>query len=346
MRFALLLSVGLFGSSAAAEPPIRSKILVSLPAGETTLGDATAAFAKAGRPLVLTGEWDANRKLTLGQESPETYLAALHRFARISGGRIAWEERGNVLKLATSTAPTIASLDGEFRTVATEVTARRNLESGRGTVEVTLICHWEPSFCVVRIDGEATLMSATLDVGKTTHSAANTKTATRDSSYSMTLRFPDVPREAKTISLQGSYTVTAAQAMQTVTFDAGKSEAQTTRGPLDGEVSVKFLPLRLLPDRCEGIVELTYPTNSVEFESFESALRFTRNRFALIRPDGKTIAPINDNLREDPTKTTLVYRFPASAVPKDRSGWKAVATTPTRFHEFPVTFDLPGIPLP
>ena len=342
----LLLSLVLLGTSTAAEPPIRSTERIALPVGETTLDAVRAAFAKAGKPLAVPSDWDGKRKLTLAATAPETRVAALDRVARAVGGRIVLEDRGNVLKLAATAGPMIASVDGDFRTAVHDVTARLNAETGQRTLEVALVCHWEPSFCVVRIDGEATLTAVTLDVGKTGHAAAKTKTATRDSQYLMTLRFADVPREAKTISLKGRYTVTAAQALQTLTFDATKNVPQTLPGPLDAEVSVTLLPLRELPDRREAIVELTYPPSKIEFESFESALRFTRNRVSLIGPDGKPQRSVDDDLRETATKTTLVTRFAPSKAPKAGATLKAVVVTPTRFHEFPIHFDLPGVPLP
>lgn len=354
MRFVLPALFLLCGPVSAAEPLIRSRIAVQLPTGQTTLTEVRKAFTLSGRPLVTLGEWDDKRKLTLDAAKPqagapgvgENYLAALDRVARAVGGRIAIEERGNVLKLATATGPTIASIDGDFRTVVVDVASRLNLETNRRTLEVTLLCHWEPSFRVVRIDGEATMTGVTLDVGKTSHTAAKTKTPTRDSNHVMTLRFTDVPRAATTISLKGSYAVTAAESAQAISFDANKAEATSKPGPQDAEVTATLLPLKSLPDRWEATIELTYPAGGIEFESFESALRFTRNEFALVAPDGKQLAPINDDLRESPTKTTLVYRFPSAKVPKDRAGWRAVVTTPTRFHEFPVSFDLPNIPLP
>jgi len=342
----LLLALVLLGTLPAAEPPIRSTQRIALPAGETTLDAVREAFAKAGRPIAFPSDWDGKRKLTLAPTAPETAIAALDRVARAVGGRIVLEDRGNVLKLAAAAGPMNASTDGDFRTAVQEIAARLNPDTGQRTLEVTLVCHWEPSFCVVRIDGEATLTEVILDVGKTAHTAAKTKAATRDSQYLMTLRFPNVPREAKTISLKGRYAVTAAQAMQTITFDATKPMPQTLPGPLDADVSATLLPLRELPDRREAIVELTYPPSTIEFESFESALRFTRNRLTLVGSDGKPIRPLDDDLRESPNKTTLVYRFAPSKADKDRASLKAVVVTPTRFHEFPVHFDLPGVPLP
>jgi hypothetical protein len=108
-------------------------------------------------------------------------------------------------------------------------------------------------------------------------------------------------------------------------------------------VAVTLHPLQRVGKFWEAKLELTYPEDQPQFESFESWL--TENRLRLTGPTGQSVETADYDFPEQGRRTVAVYRFPAATFANPK-GWTATCETPSPLVEFTVPFELKDIPLP
>ena len=168
------------------------------------------------------------------------------------------------------------------------------------------------------------------------------KVAVGGSAVTTVVRVPGVPATDITLTLNGTFTVTAADRMlQFRVTDTDKPATLT----LDG-VTATFPVMKRIGDRWDVPVELVYAASEVEFESFESGVWLGRNRLQLVDGAGKPLSPRNEDWREAGGRANVVYRFRTADVPAARPGWSLIYETPSPLAEFAVGFTLGPFELP
>lgn len=331
---------------ALAQPtPIPPKTL-TFKKSNPTLGDVLKEFpAQTGLAINAAG-LDPKAPCPVAFDRTP-FWAALDQVAAKSGAKVVLGNHGRQVTLAKRTGPPQpASTDGAFRVAVRQVNPRIDFDSGKTFVELTLDVHWEPRFPVFRLDGQPTLTALTADAGTPTAAIAKAKTAPTGNLFTTTVRVEGVPRSAtKLTRVAGSFTVTASPTMLPFVFEnlagpfpvAGKPPPGT-----DGKVAAVLKRFDPAGELWEAEIEATYPPRGPEFESFESWV--TENRARLVSPGNQPLASADHEHGAAGGRVSGVYRFKVR--PGDRKGWSLVYETPAQLVEFPVKFDLKGIPLP
>ena len=263
---------------------------------------------------------------------------ALERIAEKSGTRITLRDHGRKITLAKRVGSAdIASVDGPFRVVLRQIRAVTDFESGRSFTELTLEIHWEPRIPVFRIDGQPQIEASVDGQERSLRSEPiRTKTPVTGSSFTTTVQLPMIPRSAKMLTtVSGTITVTAAERMMRVAVPLAKLPAKVEQ---DG-VTVTVPRAETIEDRYEVSVELTYPPETPEFESFES---FASENQAELTDATKLrrVSTLDAEVSSNGRRVSAVYRFPKNG------GTTLEYTTPSPLREFAVHFTWKDVPLP
>ena len=333
LAFLLILAVA--AALPAADPvPPRTISLKKADASPADIGE------RAGIPVVGAGTFKIGVDRMPFWDALEMAASATGQriVLRDSGRRIALEPRGASLE--------VSSVSGAFRTVARQVTARLNLETGQTVYDVNLDAHWEPRFPVFRVDAVPTITRATDDRGtKLTTTATKSRSAPIGATHALPVRLHGLTRDSRKINvLAGHYTVVAADRMLAFRFENLTAKLPVSLPPKDGVTAILN---RVEKDEktWEVEVELKYPPGGPTFESFEADAWLSENRMALVSPDQKTFRPDDYEARGN----VLIYRFKEDAakglVNIAGKGWAVVYETPAPLKEFAVPFELKDIPL-
>jgi hypothetical protein len=258
---------------------------------------------------------------------------------RDNGRRISLEPLGPIRE--------VSSVHGAFRTVAKQVTARLNLETGTSVYDVQLEAHWEPRFSVFRVDSVPTISRATDDRG-TVLSASQTRVRTQPTGATHTLpvRLNGLTRDSRRVAtLEGHFTVIAAEKMLAFVFADLTAKQPVAAAPKEG-VTVVLKRIEKDEKTWECEIELKYPPGGPQFESFEADAWLSENTLRLVSPDAsKSFVPDDYEIRG----TTLIYRFKEDAakglINPTAKGWSIVCETPSPLLEYRVPFTLKDIPL-
>jgi len=277
------------------------------------------------------------------------FWSALEAIAANSGSRIVTSKQGKQIAFAKKEAENRSSIDGAFRFVPKNVSARTDLERGRTYYDLTLDIQWEPRFPVFRIDSQPKIRTATDDKGTAlTSPAISAKSPTTGSAHTTTIRIDGLTRNARTIArLEGEFIVTASPKMLAFEFDDLQAKLPIVK-ERDG-VKVTLKSFAKIEDRWDVELHLEYPASHPEFESFESWA--TGNAIRLIAPNaGNSYAEDNYDITGSGRSVVAAYRFKDATIgqrdPTKAKGWKIVYETPAPLIEFPIRFDCKDIPLP
>lgn len=340
--------VGLATSCPAGEQqvpegkPILPRVATFQSKGATVKTIIDALARQTGLEVDIAGI-DGNKALNVVFDKWE-FWRVVDTLAEQSGSRVVIGELGKHVQLVPNTAGVkqISSFDRPFRFSAREIEIRRDLVRGVTIYDLTLEVAWEARLPVCRIDASPVIVKGEDDNGKPISvKPIASRVAVDGVSTLLQVRLEGITRESKQIALlKGSYRVTAAEEMLRYQFiDLGKLPTTSTQNGVG--VTVKRIAKEGSFWNVE--IDLKYPPDGPVFESFETYW-LSRNRIALISPDGKKITTSNEEI----DGTSLRYRFKETAEfkPADLKGWKLEYETTGAMREVRVNFELKGIPLP
>jgi hypothetical protein len=167
--------------------------------------------------------------------------------------------------------------------------------------------------------------------------------------HTAVIRLSGAAREATEIAaLAGKFRVTASEKMLSFRFDKLAAKAPTA-APTRDKVEAVLSGFAKDEDTWTAEIELTYPPEIPEFESFETWA--AGNRIRLVAPDGsKTFEPTSYAVNAVGRKVAGTYYFKEDAAKglanPAAKGWSLVYEAPSTPVEFTVPFELKDIPLP
>jgi hypothetical protein len=336
----------------AEEPPkfaIRPR-LVKMEMANSTLGKVMPAFNRqTGIPAEFPAAAAGETCDAIFNEKP--YWFALELMADQTGNRITLRDDGRKIVLVPrGKSREVSSIHGAFRTVARQVVGRYLLDDGTVVHEVHLVIHWEPRFPVFRIDSKPAITKALDDRGTAlTSPPGGAGTQPVGAMHTAVVRLNGVPREATEIAaLNGQFHVTASEKMLPFRFDSLTAKGPVT-APVQEKVEAVLKSFAKDEDTWIAEIELTYPPEIPEFESFETWA--AGNRLRLISPDSnKTFEPTSYAVNALGRKVSGTYYFKGDSakglVNPASKGWSLVYEAPSTPVEFTVPFELKDIPLP
>jgi hypothetical protein len=264
------------------------------------------------------------------------FWKALEQLADRTDSRIVTTGGKIALRPGKSHSP--SSVRGPFQFTARETLARGDLEAGTSTYDVTLDVAWEPWLNTYRIDTAPKVTAAKDDTGKTLSvGSSGPRTFTTNHNAPLAVRPMGLTRGAKTLTLQGSITVTIADELLTFEFDAAGKP-----GPAAAQKGVVVTATKFGPDGSDWVaeVQMHYPDTGVTWESHEFYWA-RHNVMRLLPPKGNPIAADGVDFGEGTVR--YVFKNRAKQV---GAGWKFDYRTPGPMREITVPFELKDIPLP
>lgn len=339
-RSLLMVLVVVLSGAALAQPPWPAR-RVQLGREPLPLAEVLAAISQqSGLRFDLT---EADRTAQVpGSTTDRPIWEALDQAATATGHRLIPTQKGSVLKLLKSTA-SAASHDGPFRVQVRQVQSRHDFDLGRHVTEIGLNLHWEPRLPVFRITSEPSLSRCELDDGTQLSFTANrTKIPTSGSLVQPSFRLSGVPRSAKSLTLAGEYVVTAAEQMLDFSFILDKLPTRQTMAA----VTVRLKRVEQLDNRVEVEVDLDYPADHPEFESFETFVN--QNTATLVSRKNPSERWSSSDLEVSSAgrRVNIVYRFTRPNLSFQPTDWQLAYQTPSPLKEFPVRFRFDKIELP
>ncbi len=334
----------------AAEPPAGPEASrVSLDARSSSLAEAAASIARQTNIPIDTDRAAKDRPVQI-QIQNATFWDGLDQLARAANQRLVVGAHGK--RIAFSKEPYRATplfTTGPFRFAAREVRSRLNLASGASGTDLFIDFAWEPRFKAYFVELDPKSLSATDDQGNalTILNEGANRIPVADSEFEVQARLRDVPRAAKRIThLKGSVKVLGTSQLLQFTFDPANPGDQTIKKT---EVSATLKTFRKNVRLWTAVVELQYPKDMPELESFQSYL--LDNEAWLRSPDGRKFRTGKFELGFNqqgklPVTFYFVENDKDGPVLTNLTGWKLVVRVPGRIVEERVNFRLRDIPLP
>ena len=333
-----------------AEPPPRPEASrVSLDGKPIPLADAVAQISQQAN-IPVAAEKALKDKTVQFKLDQVPFWDALDQLARTANHRLVVSSQGRRIALACEpyqSRPT--SLNGIYRFALREVSSRLDLESGSAHTSIVIDMAWEPKFKAYFVELDPKSLSARDDQNRPLAivDEGTSRMPVTESGPDLTLKLRQVPRSAKAIAeLSGA--VKFLGTAQSLRFDfdlSPKGERHQKRA----EVSATLRPFAKNVRLWTFVVEMQYPKDMPEFESFQSFL--LDNQAWLQGPDGRKFATRKFELGfERQGKAPITYYVqendkdgPVLTNPAD---WKLVLRVPGRIIEEKVRFQLRDIPLP
>jgi hypothetical protein len=332
-----------------AEPP------TPLPVTRITLDDRPRKLVDIAAELAR----QSNIPIDVSRVAPEKTLRlrldgvpfweAVDRLARAGDQRISIAPQGNRVTFeqgSYSAVPT--SVSGPFCFVAKTVLGRLDLETGVSKHEIQIDMAWEPTFKAYYTELDPQSLRAIGSDGKplTMVNEGATRTPVTDASSQLSIKLRGVARsENKIAQLDGMVKFLGTSQMLQFSFDLGAEPTPLQRA----EVTAKLTSIQKNVRIWTAVVELQYPRDMPEFESFQSFL--LDNEAWLLRADG-TKFPIKhfelgfENQGKIPISYFIAESEKDGLTLSDRSKWKLVVRVPGRIVEQRVPFHLKDIALP
>jgi hypothetical protein len=348
MRTAALV---LLAAAAAAAPPGRdpAKIplaarVVSVPAG--TLGAAAAGLTKqAGVPVAVPAGY-AGKAAAAQRDVP--FWDALDRLAAAAGLRVALTDEGRAVELVPAAAADVRSVAGPFRVAARQVVGRALLAENLTVHEVHLDLHWEPRYPVFRVETNPHVTAAADDRGVALRPhPAGVRTQPSGALHRAAVKLDGVTRDARRVGvLKGYFRATASEKLLAFRFDLPAAKGLSH---VNEKVRAVLTGWQKDGDTWIADLDVAYPPELPEFESFEAAALAGANRVRLVGPGGKAFAPDDKAAGVAGRRVSATYYFKEDAAKGPANvgrGWALeldAASTPV---EFRVPFELTDIPLP
>ncbi|HVK10705.1 MAG TPA: hypothetical protein VM597_18200, partial [Gemmataceae bacterium] len=260
---------------------------------------------------------------------------AMDQLAGASDSRVVVSQGKIALKPGASKGP--SHVVGPFRFTAPGVSIRGDVEAGTASYELGLAVAWEPGVHAYRIDGRPRITRATDDAGRAVGvNAGGSRSFTAWNSAPLSVFPTGVTRGVKSLTLEGSVTVTMADEL--MTFDFG-SAVKPVGPPAQKGVSARAVKSAADGDDWVIEIELTYPRSDVVWESHEDY--WLRNNVLRLLPPGG--APIKMDL--DTLDRTIRYVAKGQGR-RVALNWGLDYRTPGPMREVTVPFVLKNIPLP
>jgi hypothetical protein len=339
-RFCTVLSLLLLVNLCPGQSPFPSQKL-TMPKEPITFKQlATVVNEQAGLVVELPSMLKEER-FTLKSGS---LWEVLDSAAMQSQQRLVPIRKGSAVRFNTSKAQSPAPCyDGPFRFAIRQVTSRQDFDLGQQVTEVALDLHWEPRYPVFRIESEPSLTEMRTDAGQKLNFSPNrTKIPLSGSQHQPVIRLANIPRSAKTVSLSGEYRITASQKLLEVPFKLDKlPQKQLVEG-----ITVILSRAELIDKRVEIQMELEYPKDHPEFESFESFV--TQNQAVLRNATQQVWEPSDFEISSQDRRVIAVYRFVSKSGPLvwEPEKWQLNYRTPSPLKEFAIRFAFQDVPLP
>jgi hypothetical protein len=344
-RFLLLLPFLL-----AADPvskPEASRI--SLDATAMPLGEAVASVARQANIPIDTERAAKDRPVRLKLENA-TLWDALDQLARATDHRLLVGHQGKRIALVKEPCRAMPIFNsGPFRFAAREARGRLEFESGISRTDVLIDFAWEPKFKGYFVELDPKSLSAKDDHGRmlTVVDEGSTRVPVGDSGLDLAVKLKDVPRTAKKLAeLTGTVKIIGTSQLLQFAFDPASPGDQNVK---KAEVTATLKTFRKNVRLWTAVIELQYPKDMPEFESFQSFL--LDNEAWLLAPDGRKFVTRKFELGfERQGAMPITYYFMENdkdgPVLSNLNGWKLVVRVPGRIVEEKVKFQLRDIPLP
>lgn len=351
MRVPVTLSILVLAAVAAAQPagPALKPTPVTFTKDNAPLGEVAAELSKAPAGVGVTADAQVVKARLSPKFDGTPFWVALESAAAATKTRLAIRDGGRsvILEPLGAANPDISSVSGPFRVAARAVTARLLLDSGAAFHEVQLDVHWEPRMPVFRLDTQPRITKAVDDRGTALTPAPGVSLQYPAAALTdLRLRLTGLTRDSKRIAtLAGEFRATAAEKMLAIPFRdlaAKFPQAHTVEG-----VKVAVTGFAKAGGTWDADVELTYPENHPNFESFEEQKWLRDTRVRLIDPTGAAWEPDGETVNASgrAVSGTYSYKLLANANPLAK-GWSLALETPGPLVELKVPFTLKDIPLP
>jgi hypothetical protein len=333
----------------AAEPraPLTGS-RVTLDARQRKLAEAAAEIARQANVPIDVSRVSGDKPVRL-QLDKTPFWEAVDRLARAADLRVRISAQGNRVSFEPgpySVVPT--SVTGPFCFIARRIVGRLDFESGVTHHEVQIDLAWEPTFKVFYTELDPQSVKAIGSDGKslTVINEGATRVPVTDATPQLTIKFRGIPRSEKTIAqIDGAAKFLGTSEMLQFAVDLDATQAPMRRA----EVTAKLESFKSNVRLWSAVVELQYPRDMPEFESFQSFL--LDNQAWLLRSDGVKF-PIKDFELgfQEHGKVPIHYYIreneKTGPVIGDRKGWKLVIRVPGRIVEERVPFQLKNVRLP
>jgi hypothetical protein len=334
--------------------------LVTLDAKEMPLEKVLAEVAKqTGIEVVDRREAEEETRVKLKLEKAP-FWEALDKIAQEIDARLGLYERDGKIALHRRPngfqSPPVSS-NGPFRTTIRRLTAIRNLEAEESYYVATLEVAWEPRFRPFLLNIKPADLHFQDDKNQelSLEQKENKISVSNKTAVTFDVPWPSLPRSAAKLGrFEGKVFLTASSQMVTFAFESTLAEQlknPKAREMSRGGTTVKITQLDLAKDHWTVGVEIDYPADSPEFESFESWLIF--NEMTLRKKESGEVFPNNGNYQIDSSggnKAVVSYHFvdePAKKLVRGNpEDWTVVYKTPGQMLEMPVTFLFKDVSLP
>jgi hypothetical protein len=334
----------------AAEPSPRPQASrVSLDAQAMPLGEAAASIARQANIPIDTERAAKDRPVRL-KLTNATFWDALDRLARAANQRLVIGGQGK--RISFSKEPYRAlpiSTTGPFRFALHHVRGGLDLELGQSGTELLIDFAWEPKFKGYYVELDPKSLAAKDDSGKplTVVNEGANRIPVSESGFDLQVKLRDVPRAVKKISeLNGAVKILGTSQLLQFAFDPATPGNQTVKR---AEVVATLKTFSKNVRLWTAVVELQYPKDMPELESFQSFL--LDNEAWLLDPDGRKFRTRKFELGfEQQGKLPITFYFQENdkegPVLSNLAGWKLILRVPGRIVEERVSFQLRDIPLP
>jgi hypothetical protein len=333
-----------------APNPVRPQPTRFVFAGEErSLGEWADELARQANVEIDVSQADASRRCRFPR-AEMTFWEALEYLAEHTGHRLRLLAQGSRVALsAEARFPVPTSLQGAFRFAVRESRRRLDLLSGDSQTDVIVEAAWEPSFKAYYWQWEADSWSVE-GVGGQRLSAEVEGTSRfpirGNETPELRLRLAQLPRAWSALPrVSGRIRFVGTCQMPQFVFSLDQGETASRQA----EIEARWLGVRRQGRWRIAQVELTYPKDMPEFESFQSFL--TDHEAYLRRNDGRKFRLDQLDIQEaGESRFRLRYFFREGTngmAELDRGGlWKFVLRVPGRMIEETVRFELRDVPLP
>ncbi len=269
-------------------------------------------------------------------------LAATQRLRllpAVDGRRIRLLPRGQGQPISTTSGP--------FRIAVQSVTARLLPEEGTHVYDLELLVHWEPRYPVYRIDAAPRWRRIVDDQGQQpTAEQPQVRQYPSAAAATLTSRLRGLRRAATTLAeLDGECTATAAERLLSPTFTELFVSQPVTKS--EAGITLRWHGLRRNDTlrRWEATVEMTYPPDHPQFDSFEESKWLRDVHAQLVSPQGVTTKSDQDEVYASGRQVQAVFRWTDDVSPQAK-GWSVVCVIPSPLREYRIPFRLRNVPLP
>jgi hypothetical protein len=328
----------------AAEPQASR---VSLDGQRRTLAQAALELGRQANVAIDTERADAQRPLAVRFDNVP-FWDALEQLARASDSRITVSSQGARVALSRGPyRPIPVSVTSPFRFAWRGSSGRLSAETPSPHTDIAIEVAWEPSFKAYYLELDPNSITATDSQGKPltiiNEGASRVPVATGTPELNIKLR--DVPRSVGRLNVSGAVKFLGTSEMLQFAFPLAEEKPSTKRA----EVTGTLLSFRKNVRLWTAVVELDYPRDMPELESFQSFL--LDNEAWLRRGDG-TKFPVKKFELGFPRQGKFPITYYISEADKDAptlgdlKDWQLVVRVPGRIVEVKVPFRLQDMPLP